>query len=1191
MQRVLMLLGVLTTTVGLMLTALASSDAMLPAPRAGASNVYGPGVGPQYPSLHWGGAYVLQGVPGLGYCIEPDDADPIELSWEDWHPAPYPGSGRYSRGQMAALADFAERYQSVGYGGYSVNETVAAIAQIAYGSAGGYTPPESQAPPTLVASVLTWITRYPGPWRLAVSLAPAPGGTYYPGNDYRGTVTVTSAVGNGVPGLRLVAPATGGPAEDQVSHFAWLSSSTNSNGQDGFVWSVSGVPYRSGKLSGAITILTSVPGTTPPTYAPPPTSGGQEMLVSGGGSTLSSLFSVAVRPETGTLSVSKAVDDAPYYGPAGAVFQVIDAAGSVVDTLTTGPTGATPASTPLQSAPGGVRYRIHEIKAPPGYGPAADQVTTVYPSQSSVVRITAEDEPVLSARLGAAKVDAETGQPLAGATFDFRFDSADNGVYDQDLGHCTTGASGNCQPPAQNTAGGWLPGWYQVTETAAPPGYWLDPSTAVQDVFVQPGATALATVTFADYQLGSLQLAKTGNDTAYLPVAGAVFGATGPAPSTASVGTLVVGKSGVTNTITGLVPGTYTLTETLAPAGYQPVAPFPVRVAAGHAITRATATDPVQPGSLTISKTDAATGQPLAGATFDTRFDSQDDGDFDVDLGNCTTGVSGTCAPPANDGTRYLPGRYEVIETAAPAGYSLPSPPPVSTLTLPVGGATTFSFADHLLVPASFAKVAVGNVNPAELDLAGAVIDVTPGTVYGGAAIATCTTDGSGRCTTAPALVSGRPYCWSEVTAPRGLAAGATGCFTASNAQASQPVTVVDPGTFVAVTAEKVDAGSPSTPVGGATFDLYRVDGAGGGSGTPSPVPPPDARSESGQVWVARATSGPDGVATFPLQLPGYAYCTIEHTAPPDYVADPAEQCTGVLAGTTSVPPPATTITTADREATVTVSAHKFNAASPGTGIPGAVYDLYAVGKGAPSGPPSPRPSDAAVVPGDTWWGRGTTSASGELQFTVPAGHAWCWKEHSAPVDYLLDPGLHCTGSLTTATPSPQLSVALPEALGMVNLYTHKFNALHPGTAVPGAMYELVGRGPLPPGWSDPPDPARYPVPAGDWYVGTATTDDQGVASWTVPAGYSWCMHEVTAPAGYELDTGWHCTGVVTTATPVPAETVALPEVPRPAVAASGSLAFTGGPPLWVLGAGLVLLAIGGILVANGRHRLQRRKR
>ena len=211
---------------------------------------------------------------------------------------------------------------------------------------------------------------------------------------------------------------------------------------------------------------------------------------------------------------------------------------------------------------------------------------------------------------------------MAGATFDFTFDPSNNGRYDQDLGSCTTGTTGTCQPPDENTTGGWLAGWYRIAETAPPPGYWLNPSTATQTAYLQPGATLVATVTFGDELLGSLQLTKSGDDTAYLPVAGAEFAVTGPAPSTASVGTLTVGSNNETGVLTGLVPGTYTVTETAAPPGYGLAAPFTVAVAAGHTTTTASVSDPVQSGGITVNKTDAATGDPLAGATFDVRYDS-----------------------------------------------------------------------------------------------------------------------------------------------------------------------------------------------------------------------------------------------------------------------------------------------------------------------------------------------------------------------------------------------------------------------------------------------------------------------------------------------------------------------------------------------------------------------------------------
>ena len=153
-------------------------------------------------------------------------------------------------------------------------------------------------------------------------------------------------------------------------------------------------------------------------------------------------------------------------------------------------------------------------------------------------------------------------------------------------------------------------------------------------------------MTFGDELLGSLQVLKTGDDTTYVPVAGAVFTVAGPAPSTASVGTLTVGTDDETGVLAGLVPGTYTVTETSAPPGYGVAPPFSVAVAAGHTVTSVSVSDTVHTGAVTVEKTDSATGDPLAGAVFDVKYDSADDGSYDVDLGTCTTDVSGTCSPP-----------------------------------------------------------------------------------------------------------------------------------------------------------------------------------------------------------------------------------------------------------------------------------------------------------------------------------------------------------------------------------------------------------------------------------------------------------------------------------------------------------------------------------------------------------------
>ena len=893
----------------------------------------------------------------------------------------------------------------------------------------------------------------------------------------------------------------------------------------------------------------------------------------------------AARPqEFGNISISKAVNDGAYYGPGGAQFQIKDGFGNILDTLTTDGNGnAGPSVDLLTVSSRACSMRSTRPLLPRATSWLRTKWSPSIPNQTTQVGLhRGYTEQAIPAQLGAAKVDAETNQPLAGATFDFKFSTANNGTYDQDLGSCTTNGAGPCQPPTQNTGGGWLPGWYQITETSAPPGYWLDPSTAVQTVYLQPGATNTASVTFADYFLGSLSLTKSGNDTAYWAVAGAQFTVTGPAPSTATVGTLTVGANGQTNTLTGLVPGQYHLVETTVPAGYTAVNPFDVQVAKGHATTTTSAADQIQPGTITLSKTDAATATSLPGAIFDVRYDSANNGTYNVDLGTCTTNVSGMCSPPPNDGTEYLPGNYEAIEQKAPPGYYLPTPPPVATFTLAPAGGVTQPFTDHLLVPVSFHKVPTGNYNPQTVILAGAVINVTSGSTPGGPVVTTCTTDKSGNCTTPSVLISSQPYCWVEVTAPPGLVAGANGCFTADNAQGSQPITVTDPGESAQPTLTKVDAQSPSTRLAGAIYDLYRIDN---GQGPPVNAPtPPQTRSIPGQTWMAQATTNSTGVATFPLQFPGYRYCYLEVEPPRNYVLNPDEVCTqGLMQGLTTTPPVAANVTVTDQEQPVTITAHKFNAASPSTVIPGAVYDLYVEGQGPPSGSPNlPAPANVTPEQGDTWWARGTTGADGNLPFTVVAGYAYCYKEVTAPVNYVLDPGLYCTPVVTASSPASATTVAIPETLAMVQVYGRKFNSTNPNDLVPNATYELVGQNTPPPGWTATPNPNSYPVPTGDWYYGTATTNALGMVDWSVPAGYSWCMHEVTAPTGYQPDTGWHCTPIVNTTMTTAAATIALPEQPT----APPVLPFTGGPSgLLVYGGGATALLGLGIMLATRRRR------
>jgi uncharacterized surface anchored protein len=643
------------------------------------------------------------------------------------------------------------------------------------------------------------------------------------------------------------------------------------------------------------------------------------------------------------------------------------------------------------------------------------------------------------------------------------------------------------------------------------------------------------------------------------------------------VATLTTGADGTSPASDELPAGSYTAHEETAPPGYSTSPDQSVDVVAGTNTVvsfTGTAEDHVIPSSVTIDKTDAETDAPLAGAVFDVMYDSANNGTFDEDLGSCTTTATGSCSPEGNDGADgLLPGRYQVTETGAPTGYALPSPAS-QVIDLLAGESGVVSFGDSLLVSTVFHKMASGNVNPAELVLSGAVIQVDQGTP-GGRPVAQCATDSSGTCVTTSNLVSGTHYCWVELAAPRGLAGGANGCFTADNEQADQPITVSDAGEFVAIEVKKVDAANTAVGLPGATFDLYRVTGAS----INSAIPLTGGTVTSNELLVSTTTTGGDGLGTFPLQLPGYAYCAVEVQAPANYIGDPAQQCTDVLSGTTTVPAPVSTLTFDDTEATVNLSVFKYNSLTPSTGIPGAVYDLYVQGDPPPSGVTGTPPADVVAEPGDTWYGRGTTGGDGRLSFTVPAGYGWCVLEVSAPPDYVLDPGLHCSAVLTTSSASEETTIAVPETLATVHISAYKYNSETPDTVIPGATYELLTNDAEPPG-TPVGAPTSAVVPTGDHFWAEATTDQNGVLTFAVPAGYSWCLHELIAPAAYQADPGFHCTAVLTTDTSGSAATVAVPEVPL-----TGGLAFTGAPVLWTGVVGGVLVVVGGTVLAIDHRR------
>ncbi len=792
---------------------------------------------------------------------------------------------------------------------------------------------------------------------------------------------------------------------------------------------------------------------------------------------------------TGTISVDEGGDDTAYVGLAGGVYQVLDSQGTVVATLTTASDGA---AGPTQGLPLGT-YTVHEETAPAGYTPSADQSVTVVDGGNVTAHFTgAAENHAIPATLVISDTDQQTGVALAGARYEVYFDAFNDGSWSTEVGSCITGSGGLCAPTSDDGAA-FLPGKYQAVEVVAPPGYYLTPESPTQTIDLAPAGAG--TLSFEDRILGSLSLSKTGDDTAYYSVAGAAFSVAGPLPSGGSAGVLTVGPSGTSNVVSGLQPGAYTVTETAPPPGYSPAAPFSVTVALGHAVTQVSVEDAVDPGTLDIYDQVAGSAAPVVGGVFDVRYDALDDGTYSVDLGQCTTDDIGACSPAASSGLGLLPGRYEVTEVSAPPGYGLDTADPTRQTVLVPGAVDILDVHDPRLVPLSFAKVPTGNFDPASADLAGARFEVR-GEVPSGPVLASCTTDGSGECTTGAVLLPGTRYCWTEVVAPAGFEAGETGCVVATATTPETPVLVDEPGDDVEVRAVKVASGNPADLLAGALLDLYRM-----GAGPAGPTAPAGTPTLAGGTWVASATSTASGPAAFPLQLPGYAYCVLEATPPAGYLPAPSATCTPVLVGSPVVPAAGATVTIADQP----IAPARVVTPVP-TGAPPPVVS------GGPAPVPAPQaPPPAAPVP-----------------LPAPAGAP---PSPYAPAPYAPAPGV--VPPVVAATPA------------RVTVRAHKYDALEPGQSIPGVLYDLYVVGTSPPfaPATRPNDPAPASLPGRTW-VARARTSQDGDLAFDVPAGYAWCLKEVAAPPDYVLDPRAHCTTVLTKASPLGASLVVLPEQP-----------------------------------------------
>ena len=580
--------------------------------------------------------------------------------------------------------------------------------------------------------------------------------------------------------------------------------------------------------------------------------------------------------------------------------------------------------------------------------------------------------------------------------------------------------------------------------------------------------------------------------------------ATGSGPITVSVTSLVrVGQPSMQfYRPTALLPSAQTIV-----AGSSPI------YQAGSA-TFSSSAPPPSTGTISVLKSgDDTAYYPITGAQFEVRSGATVLATLDTD----SSGAAGPSSPLA-------PGTYTVHESVAPPGYQ---PASDQTVEVVAGQNSVVSFtgaAGDQISPASLTlhKVAASTGDALE----GAVLSVRYDPANDGTFpddLGTCTTGIDGSCTPAgndgSDLRPGR-YLITELTPPPGYSLDPSGAQTIllSPGQAGT-VTFHDPPlvpqSFLKTASGNVDASH--VILAGAIFVVS----------TPTGTP------------VTSCTTAGDGTcSTDSVLTANDPYCWQETAAPPG-LASGASGCFTAAASAPPIP-----ISVDDRGTWVQVLARKVDATSTGTGVPGAIFDLYRMDAG--SGPDHPLPPASAItLAGGTWVGRATGAARGIARFTLQLpDYAYCVIEHRAPANYQPDPAPHCTEILTgtTAMPPTTVTVTVADRPVPISLHVAKTNATQPGVGVPGATYDLYAKAPFPAGMPAP-DPQAPSRPDLRWFA-SGTTDSVGRLTFTIPAGHAWCIAERTSPAGFVLDPGLHCTAVLDADSPDPVRTIALVEIP-----------------------------------------------
>lgn len=288
------------------------------------------------------------------------------------------------------------------------------------------------------------------------------------------------------------------------------------------------------------------------------------------------------------------------------------------------------------------------------------------------------------------KADANTGEMLDGATFEvFRITGETSGQNGKLICTATTDHSGVI------VITGLEAGAYAVRETKAPNNYIIA-ETDMQTVNIKADGTSVVEVVFRNYPYGSLLITKVDALT-NKPLSNATF------QVTTSDGTVVGNSNGMYTTnsdgeilIPNLKPGSYVVTERIAPEGYAcDTKPQTIEIGTDGATYKVHFQN--QPMcSLVILKKDVDNGNPLSGAQFKVTTSKGDV--IGRNNGIFTTDSNGsiTISYLAKDS-------YIVEEVKSPDGYVLEEQS--KTIALDYGKTYTLEFTNKKMTSLVIKKV------------------------------------------------------------------------------------------------------------------------------------------------------------------------------------------------------------------------------------------------------------------------------------------------------------------------------------------------------------------------------------------------------------------------------------------------------------------------------------------------------